>query len=347
MDTQTVSGIARDDLNRWLARHVRGARPPFDYELIAGGRSNLTYVVTDADGRRFVLRRPPLGHVLESAHDMRREFRIISALAATVVPVPRPLAFCAEPTITDQPFYVMEFVDGVVVRDQGDAERHLDDAWRAEAGRSLIDVLAALHALDPRQVGLDDLGRSQGYVERQLRRWYGQFQKSKSREIRALDEAHARLVAHVPPQRRSSIVHGDFRLGNCVMSPAGEVRAVLDWELCTIGDPLADVGWLAAYWGEPDESTAHVLDGVPTNARGFAPPQALVERYVERTGADVSDLDFYVALAFWKLACIGEGVYARYRAGVMGDSGPADIEGFGEQVERLAGHALAVTDRLG
>jgi len=346
MGTETVSGIARDRVDPWLAEHVAGAAPPFDYRLIAGGHSNLTYAVADRDGRRFVLRRPPLGHVLQSAHDMGREHRIISALVPTPVPVPQPLAFCEDPTVNDAPFYVMEFVDGVVLSDAADAERHLDEAARAHAGRSLVDVLADLHTVDPDAVGLGDLGRREGYVERQLRRWRSQFEKSKSAEIPAMDEVHRRLASHVPPQQRIGIVHGDYRLGNCLVGPDGAVRAVLDWELCTLGDPLADLGWVLAWWAEPGESATHLRGGVTTTAGGFAPRRTLVDRYAERTGADVGELDFYVALAYWKLACIAEGVNARYRAGVMGDV-PADVEPFGDQVHRLADEALARCERMG
>src|SRR5947209_10648460 len=221
MGTETVSGIARDRVDRWLAEHVPGVTPPFDYRAFAGGRSNLTYAVTDAEGRRFVLRRPPLGHVLESAHDMRREHRAISALSPTVVPVAQPLAFCEDPAVNDAPFYVMEFVDGVVIRNAEDANRHLAEAARAEAGRSLVDVLAHLHALDPDAVGLGDLGRRGGYVERQLRRWHGQFEQSKIEDIPTLDDVYERLAYRVPPQRRTSVVHGDYRLENCILNPGG------------------------------------------------------------------------------------------------------------------------------
>jgi aminoglycoside phosphotransferase (APT) family kinase protein len=347
MGTDTVSGIARDKVDPWLADRVGGAAPPFDYRLIAGGRSNLTYAVVDRGGRRFVLRRPPLGHVLESAHDMGREHRIISALAPTAVPVPAPLAFCADPAVNDAPFYVMDFVDGVVLDDAQDAERHLDEAARARASRSLIDVLVELHAVDPDAVGLGDLGRKDGYVERQLRRWQAQFEKSKSRDIPAMDEVHRRLASHVPPQRRTAIVHGDYRLGNCLVGPDGAVRAVLDWELCTLGDPLADLGWTVAWWAEPGESSDHLRPSVPSMVPGFATRSALVERYTERSGADAGELHFYVALAYWKLACISEGVHARYRAGVMGaEATSADQEAFGDRVQTLADAALGMCEGL-
>jgi aminoglycoside phosphotransferase (APT) family kinase protein len=347
MATDTVSGIARDKVDAWLGDHVAGVAPPFEYRLIAGGRSNLTYAVADRDGRRFVLRRPPLGHVLQSAHDMGREHRIISALAPTAVPVPQPLAFCEDPAVNDAPFYVMDFVTGEVLDDARDAERQLDKAARARASQSLIDVLVELHAVDADAVGLGDLGRKDGYVERQLRRWQAQFESSKSRDIPAMDEVHRRLALHVPPQQRTGIVHGDYRLGNCLVGPDGAVRAVLDWELCTLGDPLADLGWTIAWWIESGESADHLRKSVPSMVPGFATRATLVEQYAARSGANVGALDYFVALAYWKLACISEGVYARYRAGVMGDSAtPADTEVFGDQVRKLADAALAMCESM-
>ena len=337
-----VKGIARERVDPWLARHVAGAEPPFAYRLITGGRSNLTYEVTDAAWSRFVLRRPPLGNVLESAHYMGREHRLISALAPTAVPVPEPLAFCADTAVGDAPFYVMRFVDGVVLESEQDAERCLDLAARERASHALVDVLADLHRVDPDAVGLGDLGRKEGYVERQLRRWHGQFERSRSREVPAMDEAHRLLSARVPPQRRTGIVHGDYRLGNCLVGPDGELRAVLDWELCTLGEPLADLGWVLAWWIEPREDPAAIGRSVPSTAGGFASRDALVARYAERSGADVGDVDFYVALACWKLACIAEGVHARYRAGVMGDEDEDAVRAMADRVEALAERAIAL-----
>jgi len=343
MSRATVNGIENEHVDRWLAEHIPDLTPPFTYRLIAGGRSNLTYRVDDADQRRVVLRRPPLGNVLQSAHDMGREHRIIRALVPTRVPVPRPLAYCPDAEVNGVPFYVMEYVDGVVLGDERDAQA-IDAPARAAAGPSMIDVLADLHAVDPDAVGLGDLGRRDDYVTRQLRRWHSQFEQSRTREIPAMSEVHRRLAARIPPQQTTGIVHGDYRLGNCLLADDGTVRAVLDWELCTLGDPLADLGWLMAYWIEPGESAEHLCGNVPTIAPGFSSRAELEARYAQRRGVDLSHLDFYVALAYWKLACIAEGVYARYRAGVMGDV-PADVEAFGDQVPRLADAALELTNR--
>jgi aminoglycoside phosphotransferase (APT) family kinase protein len=345
LDAETLSGIAQERVDQWLAEHVAGVEPPFRYSLIAGGRSNLTFEVVDGRGRRFVLRRPPLGGVLQSAHDMGREHRIISALAPTPVPVPTPLGYCPDPEVNGAPFYVMEFVEGVVLAEAGDVGPELGEPERRAVAESMVDVLADLGAVDPDQVGLGDLGRREGYVERQLKRWMRQFEQSTSREIPAVAESHRLLSRHVPPQQRTGIAHGDYRLGNCMVGPDG-VRAVLDWELCTLGDPLADFGWLMADWVEPGEPSDH-LRGAPVSALpGFPPRSVMIARYEERTGADLSRLDFYVALALWKLACIAEGVYARYRAGVMGDDGADVIERFGERVVALAEAAREIAGRL-
>jgi aminoglycoside phosphotransferase (APT) family kinase protein len=343
--TESISGIDRERVDRWLAERVPGAVAPFAYRLIAGGRSNLTYEVVDANGGRFVLRRPPLGNVLESAHDMVREHRILSALAPTSVPVAAPLAVCEDPEVNGARFYVMEFVDGAILRTEPEATSAYDEAGRAAIGRSLVDVLVELHRVDPDAVGLGTLGRKEGYAERQLRRWHTQFERSKERDVPAIDEVHRRLTAHVPEQRRTSIVHGDYRIDNCVLGPDASIRAILDWELCTLGDPLADLGLLLVYWVEAGDDAAEVLTGSATAAPGFPTRDALVERYAERSGADVSDLDFFVALGYWKLACIFEGIRARYGAGVMGDD-QFSAEDSARHVVSLAAAALRFSERL-
>jgi aminoglycoside phosphotransferase (APT) family kinase protein len=346
MGAQTLSGIPQGRVDGWLDEHVEGVEAPFRYSLIAGGRSNLTFEVVDAGGRHFVLRRPPLGGVLPSAHDMGREHRIISALAPTSVPVPQPLGYCDDADVNGAPFYVMEFVEGTVFGDASDVGPEFGEAQRTALAHSLVDVLAELGAVDPDAVGLGDLGRREGYVERQLRRWQRQFEQSATREIPAVGEVHRILSGQVPPQQRTGIVHGDYRIGNLMVGPDGAVRAVLDWELCTLGDQLADLGWLVADWTDPGEPTEHLRGAPVTALPGFPPRSAVIARYVERTSADVSRLDFYVAFALWRLACIGEGVYARYRAGVMGDDGADFVESFGDRVIALAEEALAIAERL-
>jgi aminoglycoside phosphotransferase (APT) family kinase protein len=332
-----VEGIDVERVTRWFSRAVPGAQAPLRFSLIAGGRSNLTYEVLDAAGRRYALRRPPLSHVLPTAHDMAREHRVISALVPTDVPVPRTLALCLDPEVNGAPFYVMEFVEGHILRDAS-AAAALDEPARRRAGHCLAETLAALHAVDVDAVGLGDFAKREGYVERQLRRWHEQFRASVVDDgidtASVVDDVHRRLAADIPPQRASTIVHGDFRLDNTVLGDDGTVRAVLDWEICTLGDPLADVGLLMVYWTEPGD-TAALVGVTPTTAPGF-PSRAEMRRvYAERSGRDLSDLDYYVAFGYWKLACILQGVYARYVGGAAaGDR--SSVEGFRRSVVSLA-----------
>ena len=338
------AGIDADAVTAWFVDNVEGVTPPLSFSLIAGGHSNLTFGVTDAAGRRMVLRRPPLGQVLATAHDMGREHRIITALAPTDVPVAPTLGYVPDASVNGAPFYVMDFVDGLIVRTGPEAEA-LTPAARRRSGESLADVLAAIHAIDPDTVGLGDLGRKDGYIERQLKRWYGQWNKAKTRELADIDRVHDALAASVPEQGPAAIVHGDYRLDNCMMTPDGEVAAVLDWELCTLGDPLADVGLLHVYWAEKGEGPGGAGQGGATAVDGFLTRQELFDRYAEASGRDLSQLDYYVAFGYWKLACIVEGVYARYIGGAMGDRA-AGADAFARQVEMLAAQAAAAIERL-
>jgi aminoglycoside phosphotransferase (APT) family kinase protein len=328
-----LAGIERAPVTEWLASNVPGLRAPVRFALVAGGHSNLTYQVTDAAGTAFALRRPPTGGVLSTAHDMSREWRFLSALEPTTVPVPRPLAYCADAAVTDAEFYVMAFVDGLVLADL-DAGLRLEPSARARAGRDVVDVLVRLHEVDPVAVGLGDLVRDRGYVERQLYRWHRQVHQSGATNLTLLDEVHDLLAARVPAQG-SGIVHGDFRPGNMAFGPDGRVLAVFDWELATTGDPLADLGWLVASWQEPDQVPGPTTPG-PSAAPGFPGKDELVARYAQRSGRDVSDLPYFVAFARWRSSCIVAGVHARYLAGVMGDDGYLDqARSRGEQAEAL------------
>jgi aminoglycoside phosphotransferase (APT) family kinase protein len=340
--TEAPKGVDVARVTAWFEVHAPEVAPPLTFELIAGGRSNLTYRVTDTAGHAWVLRRPPLGQVLATAHDMGREHRIIAALAATDVPVAPVVGLCEDEAVTGAPFYVMGFVDGLVARDAA-AARALDVGARTRAGEQIPDVLARIHAVDPDAVGLGDLGRREGYVERQLKRWYGQWQKSKTRDLAVVDEVHDALATRVPEQGPAAIVHGDYRLDNCLLAPDGTIAAVLDWELCTLGDPLADVGLLVVYWTEPEDRHPALLDA-STTLEGFPTRAAVIERYAAASGRDVSDVDYFVAFGYWKLACILEGVYARYRGGVMGES--SGFEGFARQVEILADAARSTVAGL-
>lgn len=338
-----MRGIDEEKVTAWLASNVAGAEAPFAFELIAGGHSNLTFKVTDADGRPMVLRRPPLGHVLATAHDMAREHRIISAVRPHGIPVAETLALCTDEEVNGAPFYVMGFIEGVVLDSPDKAETLAPEARHA-AGEHLIDVLADLHSLDVDEIGLGDLAKREGYVERQLKRWSQQWEASKTRELAAIDEVEAALRTKVPVQQGVSVVHGDYRFGNCMVDPvAARIAGVLDWELCTLGDPLADVGYLGVYWSDPERGSGRAND--PTSAGGFPAYEDLLERYAARTGKDLSAIDYYRAFSSWRLAVISEGVYARYVKGVMADTG-ADVNSFKVGVEQLAESALAAVHRL-
>ncbi len=337
-----MQGIEEQPVGAWLADNIDGAVGPFRYELIAGGRSNLTFRVTDAAGTQVVLRRPPTGHVLATAHDMAREYRIISAVGKTEVPVPRTLGLCSDTSVNGAPFYVMSYVAGEVLDSPAKASL-LPEGLRRVAAEHLIDVLADLHAADIDEIGLGELARREGYVERQLKRWTTQWQQSKTRELTQIDEVGAALRARVPEQQGSVVAHGDYRFGNCIVDAgSGRILAVLDWELCTLGDPLADLGYLGVYWGKRESV---LVSSDPSGADGFPTYGELVDRYAARTGRDVSEIDYYVAFSCWRLAVITEGVYARYLHGAMGDQ-TTDLENAKRSVEYLADSALEAVRRL-
>jgi aminoglycoside phosphotransferase (APT) family kinase protein len=341
-------GIDGPRVSTWFADHVPSALLPLDFTLVAGGRSNLTFRVDDAAGHRYVLRRPPTGHLLPTAHDMAREHKIISAMGPAGVPVPPALGLCEDESVNGAPFYVMGFVDGVIARDEQDAEQIFDEPARHRASLALIDTLVDIHLVNPDAAGLGDLGRKDGYIARQLKRWYANYRAASEARggstLRAMDDLHERLSAAIPEQGPATVVHGDYRLDNCIMASDGtKVLAVLDWELCTLGDPLADLGQLLVYWPEPGEKSA--LGHTPTTLPGFARRAELIDRYENRSGRALSHLDFYVAFAYWKLACILEGVYARYVGGAMGEDG-FDFSGYPDTIEWLANQSLDTSSRL-
>ena len=334
-----IAAVPPGPLTEWLRNEVPQlpvGDGPVGVERISGGHSNLTYRITDAAGGRWAMRRPPMGMVLATAHDMGREWRFITALAATKVPVAPPVAFCSDAEVIGAEFYVMEFVDGDVLGDEPSGHRLAPGAPRRTAGLDAVDVMADLHAVDPADVGLDDLRRPGNYLERQLRRWHRQVHESSVPDLSAVDAAHALLVERAAdlPAADVRIAHGDFRLGNLAVGPDGRVRAVFDWELAAIGDPLADLGWLIASWGRPGDTVPPTIHG-PSLVEGYAERDELVARYAERSGRDVSHLDFYVAFARWRSACIGAGVHSRYVGGVMGteesDRGAARLASLQDQ----------------
>jgi len=328
------------DLGR-LQSHLDAAAPglvdgPLTGSLVPGGRSNLTYLLADG-ARDLVLRRPPLGHVLATAHDMAREYRVMTALAGTPVPVPHTHLLCEDPDVIGAPFYVMERVQGTVYRDP--ARTATLGADRAHAlSLALADTLADLHEVDPAAVGLADFGRPDGYLERQVRRWTKQLASSRSRDVAGIDDLAARLAARVPQSRGAAVVHGDYRLDNVLVGEDDRIAAVLDWEMATLGDPLADVGLLAVYWeGVPEMPDNVITKGVRPEF-GFPPVATVLDAYAARRGADLSDLDWYVALASFKLAVILEGIHYRYTQGQTVGEGFDEV---GAMVQPLVAKGLA------
>jgi aminoglycoside phosphotransferase (APT) family kinase protein len=345
-EAQAIDGIDAQRVEAWFGANVDGVEPPLSFEQIAGGRSNLTYRVEDTRGNRWALRRPPIGKTLGSAHDMGREHTVVSAMAATDVPVAPIAGYCTDESVNDAPFYVMDFVEGPILRMRPDAEPY-DEAQQRRIGENVIDTLVDIHAVNPDEIGLGDLGKKEDYVARTLRRWQGQWDKGHTREIPLIDEVHERLEARIPEQGPATVVHGDYRLDNMILTPdAAGVAAVVDWELCTLGDPLADVGMLLVYWGDRDADLFPLFEPA-TTAPGFQSLDEVKSRYTERSGRDLSQVDYYVALGLWKLAIILEGVYARYTAGQYGDQVDEGVKAFGENVIKLAEEADKAERRLG
>jgi aminoglycoside phosphotransferase (APT) family kinase protein len=315
-----VLGIDHENVSTWMSEHV-GAVPPLTFELIAGGRSNLTYRVIDANGAAFALRRPPTSHVLPTAHDMVREFTVISALHPLGIPVATPLGLCIDEEVNDRPFYVMEFVDGAILRDRFQAEQDFPELIRGVIGDNLAGTLAQLHDVDVEEAGLGELARHDGYIERQLRRWTTQYEQMHVEGVDhggLVESVGEQLRATIPTQQRVSVVHGDYRLDNTVLDSEGCVRAILDWEICTLGDPMADLGLLLVYWAEPSDPTVSLLGVAPTMAPGFATRDQVLKAYALHSDLDLSHVAYYQAFGYWKLACIMQGVFARYSAGAAG-----------------------------
>jgi aminoglycoside phosphotransferase (APT) family kinase protein len=316
-------GYDRPAVEAWIADHIDDLSPPFAWERLEGGHSNLTYALTDTGGRRAVIRRPPLGELLPKAHDMAREYALISGLGPTAVPVPRAYVLCEDTSVTGALFYVMSEVDGRALYTAEDVEAWLTMEARYTVGFSFMETLAALHSIEPDDVGLGQLGRRDGYVARQLKVWYGSWNASITGarlDDERIHELHGRLSSTIPEQGPGRIVHGDYGLHNCMLGRDGRITAVLDWEIATLGDPMADFAYALNGWTDPDDDVILSHERA-TTAPGFARRQELADHYAQITGADLSKLDYYRAFNYFKSACILHGVYARYLEGKKSTEG--------------------------
>jgi aminoglycoside phosphotransferase (APT) family kinase protein len=313
MDDHEVPGLDLARFTRFFDAACPGVvTGPLRGRVIAGGKSNLTYEVTDGS-TSWIVRRPPLGHVLATAHDMVREHRVITALAPTGVPVPTTYALCEDPDVIGAPFYVMEKVDGTPYRTASQLEP-LGPARTRAVSVAMVDTLAELHRVDPAAVGLGDFGRPEGFLARQVRRWRKQLDASHTRDLAGATELHALLEAHVPDASAPGVVHGDFRLDNLLVDDRDRVAAVIDWEMATLGDPLTDVALLLVYQRLADLGIGNVVADA-SRASGFLSNEEMLARYAAGSDRDLSTIGFYLGLGYYKLAVILEGIHYRYTHG--------------------------------
>ena len=341
MDTVETEpeGYDVEAVEAWIAGNVKGLTPPLTWTRLQGGHSNLTYRIDDGEGRAAVIRRPPQGELLPKAHDMSREWALISALGSTAVPVAPAMAFCENPEITGAWFYVMGLIDGQPLYSAQETEGRIPRDERQTLAWSFVDVLADLHKLDPDEIGLSDLGKKKDYVGRQLRTWFrswtssindAEYDDPRAHEIRDY------LAGNIPDQGPAKVVHGDYGLHNCLVGANYKVVAVVDWEISTLGDPLADLGYALNAWAEPGEGR----EGAATALSGFPTRAELAARYEEQSGRDLSKLNYYIGFNWWKSACIIHGVYARYRAGKKSTEG-VDMGDFRSRI----GEALNASEK--
>jgi aminoglycoside phosphotransferase (APT) family kinase protein len=337
-DPATLDAETLHRLSQWFATEVPGSQPPLTADLVTGGKSNLTYRVSDAAGTSWAVRRPPAGPKAPTAHNVLREHLVIAALHDhSDFPVPKPAGTCDDETVLGAPFMVTAFVDGMVLRTKRIAAT-ISETTRQTAANSLIDVLARLHQLAPDQIGLQDLAPSTGYLERQLDRWRTQYDRSRQRQIADLESMHTWLGEHLPPPVPPCLVHGDYRLDNAIFDEHGRVAAVLDWEIATLGDPLADLALMVVYWAGPG------LEAVgPTSLPGFPDRDAVIARYTSTTGIDLTHLRWYLAFSYWKLACAAEGIYARYAAGGGGGDRSVNLAQIAELAPTLVAWSIAAS----
>ena len=304
----------------------------FKFEQFKVGRSNITFKIFD-DSNVYVLRRPPFGTKLESAHNMQREFKIITELSKNNLKVPKPVLLCVDKQISEDDFYIMEYIEGETIADNLIAEKY-SDIEKQKITESFISALAELHSFNVLNSELSDLGKHEDYVSRQLNRWNKQFDAQKVRDISDLDVATELLFENIPTQQKVSIVHGDYRLDNVRISN-NSVAAVVDWELCTLGDPLADLGTVIASWSNKDEIDTPFIYS-PSLSEGFPSRQEILSLYEEKSILNLDEIEFYIRLSFWKHAMIMEGVYVRYSLGYYGNVDKKDVDAFGQSTLSFA-----------
>ena len=343
----TPEGYQVAAVEQWVRENIAALTPPFKWIKLEGGHSNLTYLIEDQNAKKAVIRRPPLGELLPKAHDMSREWSVISALNKTNVPVPHAYGFCENPEITGAWFYIMGWVEGKALQTNQDTEQWVGEAARPNLAISFIDALADLHAVEPDAVGLSTLGKKEAYIQRQINTWYrswtssaapAQFDDPRAHDIKLY------LSENIPLQEPAKIVHGDYGLHNVLVTAEGEVKAVVDWEICTLGDPLADLAYALNQWVQASDPILAKVDAA-TLVPGFPGRDSLTERYQQKTGRDLSQLDFYIGFNYWKSACILHGVYARYREGKKSTEG-INLDDLRQRIENSLGLSQYAIDRL-
>ena len=318
----------------WIDGNIPDLITPLRWTRLQGGHSNLTYQIEDQNGTRAVIRRPPQGKLLPKAHDMRREWSLISNLNTTSVPVPKALGFCASPQVTGAWFYVMGCIDGRALYKSAETEALLPVETREALAHAFIDVLAALHHLDPDEIGLGTLGKKENYVGRQINTWYRSWissTKSANYDDKRTHDLQKFFIGNIPHQGTARVVHGDYGLHNCLIGSDARIKAIVDWEISTLGDPLADLAYALNQWPDPDDEIKQSPDAA-TSVAGFPGRHALARRYADKTGRDLSKLDYYIGFNRWKTACILHGVYARYMEGKKSRAG-VDLEELKERID--------------